>query len=184
MRFYALTFLTLFASLCLASCWNSGGCVEGDACECSQGDECYLGCDGDDCDQRCFQMNRCGAVCEHGCSFECFDVDECSASCGDDCDLNCHNTAACGAICDRDCRYECHDTSRCGVSVGTGSVVTCRNVATCEVECRGSCEVFCDNVGGECRVTCPGGEAAVMCPNGSRSCGGCWRDDRDRCRER
>lgn len=175
MRFYALSLLTLLAAVGLASCWNSAACVEGDACECSQGDECYLGCDGDGCDQRCFQMDRCGAVCEHECSFECFDVDECSASCGDNCDLECHNTRECGAICDRGCRYECHDTSVCGVSVGSSSVVTCRNVDTCAVECRGSCKVFCENVGNgnQCRVTCRDGDAPVMCPDGSRACGAC-----------
>ncbi len=174
MRFSALILLVLSAGLGLASCGTGGACQEGDRCECSEGDECFLGCDGDNCDQSCHHTgSRCGAVCEHGCSFTCHDTNECSAYCGDGCDIECHHTAACGAICEGGCRYECHDTSRCGVIVGPGSVVTCRSVATCAVECQGSCRVFCNEGVDSCSVTCPDDSPAITCPDGELACGEC-----------
>jgi hypothetical protein len=145
-----------------ASCGFNRDCADGEVCECSGGEECYIGCDGDNCDQYCHDTRRCGGICDDGCSFECRSVDECSSSCGDDCRLDCHDTVACGAICGAGCVYDCRNTSRCGVVVGTGSTVTCSNTATCEIECTDSCLVTCNSVSA-CKVTC----------RGVFACGGC-----------
>lgn len=151
---------------------NAGACDAGEPCECSGGSDCFLGCDGDGCRQRCYQLNHCGGVCEDDCSLECFDVDECSQSCGNDCRMLCHNTVACGTICGANCEVDCHDVDRCGVRAGNGSRVNCHNLSVCAVECLGSCVVECEAVG-RCDVTCLGGLAPTSCTNGSVVCGGC-----------
>jgi hypothetical protein len=164
---------SLFASLfCLMGC-DSGGCGPGDHCECSGGDECFLGCNGDNCNQACFSMNRCGTVCGNGCVSTCHDLGtECSQSCGADCTLTCSSTPTCGVICGDDCHLDCHDTPQCAADVGPGSDVTCTSVASCVVQCSGACNVHCANVS-SCEVTCAGGTPAAACDAGRYACGGC-----------
>src|SRR5687768_16381699 len=126
-RLFSAIGLCLLLAGSLSACNDDDFCDPGEPCECFDGQECYLGCDEDGCNPRCFQMTQCGAVCENDCNSQCFDVKECSTSCGDDCSVSCHNAIACGAICGDRCRFDCHDMVRCGVRAGNDSVITCRN---------------------------------------------------------
>jgi hypothetical protein len=174
----ALRLSLLLAGYALIGCNDHEVCRPDRPCECFGGHDCYVGCEGDGCNSRCFQMNHCGAVCENACHSECFDVDECSTSCGDDCDVVCHNATACGAICGDRCHFDCHDMGRCGVRAGTASEIVCHNYSRCDVECTGTCHVrsaapdSCDDAHG-CSVKCLGGAALSTCPDGSVACGGC-----------
>lgn len=168
----------LLGGLVLPGCSQHETCSPGQPCECSGGRDCYVGCEGDGCSARCFQLEHCGAVCQNDCSSECFDVQECSTSCGDDCNVSCHNAVACGAICGDRCRFDCHDMDRCGVRAGNGSEITCHNFSRCDVECTGTCRVrsaaptLCDDQHG-CSVKCLGAPALTRCSDGSVACGAC-----------
>jgi hypothetical protein len=170
--------LSLVLGAALAGCNDHDICNPGEPCECSGGHECYVGCEGDGCNARCFQMEHCGAVCENDCSSQCFDVNECSTSCGHDCDVSCHNAVACGAICGDRCRFDCHDMDRCGVRAGNGSEINVHNYSRSEIECTGTCHVksaspsACDDQHG-CSVKCLGSAALTMCGDGSVACGAC-----------
>jgi hypothetical protein len=174
----ALSLLFLLGSAALTGCDNHDICNPGEPCECSGGHECYVGCEGDGCNARCFQMEHCGAVCENDCSSQCFDVQECSTSCGDDCDVSCHNAVACGAICGDRCHFDCHDMDRCGVRAGNGSEINVHNYSRSEIECTGTCHVTsaspsaCDEPHG-CSVKCLGKAALTTCGDGSVACGAC-----------
>lgn len=174
----ALGLLLALSATALPGCHDNDICNPGEPCECSGGHDCYVGCSGDGCSSRCFQMEHCGAVCENDCSSQCFDVQECSTSCGDDCDVSCHNAVACGAICGDRCHFDCHDMDRCGVRAGDASEINCHNFSRCDVECTGTCHVrsaapnACDGQHG-CNVKCLGKAALTTCSDGSVACGGC-----------
>ena len=171
-RFRFWPFLTV-AVLALAGC-QSGRCESGELCECAGGQQCYLDCASDDCNQRCHDMPSCGAVCEDGCHFSCYRSVDCSNYCGAGCTMDCHDTQSCGTICGPGCSYSCRRADACGARVGSGSLVVCEAVGSCEVECEGECRVTCRQVGGSgCRVTCLGGGAPTSCGNGNVACGPC-----------
>src|SRR3954471_2612488 len=136
-----LPILLLGGLVLSSSCRGDGGCQRGQLCECSGGTDCYLGCDGDGCDQTCFSANHCGAVCGNDCSHTWHDGNDCTSDCGDDCNVSCHTSMSCGAFCGARCVYECSNVTTCGVRVGPASVVTCSQVNSCTVECTGSCQV-------------------------------------------
>jgi hypothetical protein len=171
-RSSAIAALLVASAFGLIDCHSGGGCGPGDHCECSGGDECYLGCNGDGCDQSCHSMNRCGTVCGNGCSSTCHDLGtQCSQDCGSNCALTCSSTPTCGVICGDHCQFDCHDASKCAADVGPDSVVTCAAVASCVVQCSGACTVHCQDNG--CQVTCADGQPATQCEAGRYACGGC-----------
>jgi hypothetical protein len=172
-RVLALVAALAAAGLGLASC-NGGGCPRGAQCDCSGGNECFLGCDGDGCDMSCHQLVRCGTVCGNGCRQTCSDMNDCTASCGDDCRLDGHNTVSYGAICGARCDLTCASVDRCGARVGPDSTVDCNSITTCAVECAGRCRVTCDNVN-NCGVTCLDGSAPHSCSGSGNvvGCGAC-----------
>lgn len=168
-------FRVLAMLLCLVfapHCDLDVACNPGEACECAGGAECYLGCTGDGCIERCENLERCGGVCEGDCAFECHDMNDCSASCGTDCSIDCHNTASCGALCGPGCNYRCQSVDRCGVEVGPDSTVNCNSVSSCEVQCTGDCHVTCTGTS-SCTVSCPAGASPATCSDGSLACGNC-----------
>jgi hypothetical protein len=162
---------------CLAAwlatgCHDEANCEPGETCECSDFGECYLGCDGDRCNQQCHNLNKCGGVCEDDCTFHCHDMDDCSSSCGDDCKIECNQVDVCGVICGESCDWSCHDVSRCGGVVGNGSTVDCDHISSCEVECEGECRVDCHDAS-TCEVKCNDGASPINCGNGRLACGSC-----------
>lgn len=170
-RVLAALGLFLVGSFCALGCTSSSGCSAGDRCECSQGDQCYLDCDGDGCNQSCHNMNRCGTVCGDNCISQVHDVMQGSQSCGSGCGLTCWNTNSCGLLCGDNCHFDCHDTPQCSAVVGPNSDVTCRSVGACQVECTGSCTVHCQDQ--NCQISCAGGTDAMLCEPGRYACGGC-----------
>lgn len=158
----------------LASQCDSGNCGQGEHCECQNGHECFLDCAGGGCDHNCHNMDRCGSVCEHDCTFECQGVAECTSYCsGPNCSTSCHNNTSCTGICGDNCDYQCFGVSSCGVAVGDNSQVTCHDLASCRVDCAGDCRVTCRSIGSECRVTCRDGGGATDCGGGVWACGPC-----------
>ncbi len=161
------------ASLAATDCKTAEGCDPGEACVCSGGSDCFLGCTGDGCSQDCHSVgDTCGTVCGNGCSSLCHDVSTCTSSCGSDCNLTCHSVSSCGAICGDNCDYSCESASTCGVQAGSGSTIRCTSVSTCEADCTGTCHVACTNVS-TCAVHCLGGGAPISCPDGTLACGPC-----------
>lgn len=171
-RTVVLASIFLTALFGLVGCTSGGGsCSSGHHCECSGGDECYLGCADGHCDQACSSMNRCGTVCGDGCTSQCSSIgSECSQFCGAGCVLSCFSMPTCGVICGAGCHYDCHDVNQCAAQVGPDSDVTCNHFQTCAVECSGHCVVHTDN---PCQVTCAGGVPAALCATGLYACGGC-----------
>lgn len=159
-------------------CALPGGCDSGstcspdEPCECRDGDDCYLDCEGSGCRESCSSLKHCGGVCDDDCSFECHDMEDCSASCGTNCDINCHQAGSCGAFCGNFCSYTCAGVERCGVVVGPTSSVVCASVSSCEVVCQGDCHVVCSSVS-RCSVSCASGATPITCPDGSLVCGTC-----------
>jgi len=163
--------LCFAALLGLSSCDSGGTCGPGEPCECHDGNDCYLSCEGSGCNESCHNQTNCGGVCDDHCRFECHDVNDCSVACTDACNAQCHNVVACGAIIGADSVYRCHDASRCGVHVtGPGSSVQCDHITTCEVVCDASCDVNCSNTQ-TCRVTCGGPDGPTHDCNGGGDCG-------------
>jgi hypothetical protein len=160
--------------LVLVACKTGEGCDPGQACTCTGGTDCFLGCPGGGCAQDCHGLGgMCGTVCDHDCSSVCHDVPDCTFSCGSGCTLDCHNVSSCGAICGDGCQYSCDNVSRCGVRVGAAGAVLCTSVTSCDVECTGACRVTCDNVS-SCNVTCLGGGAPITCADMmTHACGAC-----------
>ena len=171
-RLFSAAALCLMLSASVLGCHDNETCGPGEPCDCYGGHECYVSCEGDGCNPRCYQMEHCGAVCEDKCISESFDVQETSTSCGDDCFISCHNAVACGAICGDRCHFDCHDMNRCGVSAGNDSEIDCHNYTTCAVECAGTCHVKCASPA-NCDVKCPGGAGPAQCADGRLACGGC-----------
>src|SRR5580704_7332309 len=119
---------------------SDGGCESGQACSCSGGDECDLGCDGDGCQEDCYGVGeRCGNVCGNNCGQVCHDVTTCTSYCGDNCAIDCHSVSTCAVICGAGCNYQCTNASTCGVEAGPGSTITCTSIAACDVQCTGTC---------------------------------------------
>jgi hypothetical protein len=153
--FLQLAFIAALASFALTACDDDDFCEPGHPCECAHGDDCYLSCKGDGCNQTCHDLVRCGGICGNVCNFNCH---------------NMNDTVSCGIICGANCNYRCNNANRCGAEVGPGSVVECRGLTSCEVTCLGSCEVNCEGVG-RCQVWCGADDATPTdCTNGA-SCG-------------
>jgi hypothetical protein len=161
----------LFVSAGLLDCNSQNGCPAGAHCECSGGEACLIGCDGDGCDEACHSLNNCRTECGNACTSQCHDVMECSQTCGAGCSLECFSTPNCDLSCGPGCRYQCHDASQCTARVGDKSEVTCDHTGSCTVECVGSCVVHCS--GNNCLVTCQDGSPASACGAGRFACGGC-----------
>jgi len=171
MSLRALLTLVLMLPLWVA-CHDHHDCDPDHPCECSDYDECYLGCRGDHCDQYCHNLQRCGGVCDDDCNFRCHDMNDCTSFCGDDCNVDCRNVSSCGVICESDCDVTCTNVDRCGILVGPGSSVDCTSVSSCEVECDGDCEVHCQGTS-RCPVTCLDGSQPKECGGGRQACGAC-----------
>ncbi len=141
-------------------------CEAGEDCECSGGHECFLGCDGDGCDQYCHDLDRCGGVCEDDCNFTCHGMQQCTSSCGEDCVIDCHDVSSCGALCGDECHYSCARASTCSVEAGANSTINCANASSCDVVCNGPCTVRCEGVP-NCQVDCPSGASERSCADGT-----------------
>jgi hypothetical protein len=161
------------AALALPGCGDDGNCSPGEDCHCdgSDGDECFLECEGDGCVQLCGGTTRCGGVCEDNCRIDCGSVRECSAFCGDDCSADCRDAAHCEAVTGADSRVVCHRADRCGAEVGPGSRVECSDAASCIILCHGDCVVECDRLGRPCEVYCGSRSASPRLCDGGTTCG-------------
>ena len=163
----------LICLLCSIGCTSGGNCSSGGHCDCSGGDECFLDCNDDRCDQSCHNTgNLCGTVCGDNCTSRCHDVGNiCSQSCGSGCALEGAHAPKCGVLCGDNCHLDCHDTSDCSARVGPNSEVSCKSVGACHVQCTGTCIVHCSNTG--CDISCADNKAATECEPGRYACGGC-----------
>ena len=168
----ALGFL-LICLLCSIGCTSGGNCSSGAHCDCSGGEQCFLECNDDRCDQSCHNTgNLCGTVC------------------GDNCTLAVSRRRQyvlavmrlglrAGMFARANLRRAVRgqlplELSRYGAVLRAGwpnSEVTCQSVGECQVQCTGSCIVHCSNTG--CAITCADGTPATVCEPGRYACGGC-----------
>jgi hypothetical protein len=172
MKFLSLVSVAALAAV-LAGC-SKGRCGRGDWCSCSNGTECYQGCDDvDGCRIFCDHMVRCGATCGNDCNLEFHDATDSSVTCGDGCHFICHNGDTCTIDAGAGGDHTCYAMKQCTIAVGTSSRVSCSTVESCTVACSGDCRVFCADDVQSCSVTCDNGAAPTSCANGSLACGPC-----------